>query len=36
MVEPNGNGHKSLENWRSNVACSIRGAPEAAKVNCDP
>ncbi|MEH1916878.1 type I restriction-modification system subunit M N-terminal domain-containing protein [Nostoc sp.] len=31
MVERNGNGDKSLENWIWDAACSIRGAQEAAK-----
>lgn len=31
MVERNGNGNKSLENWIWDAACSIRGAQEAAK-----
>lgn len=31
MVERNGNGYKSLENWIWDAACSIRGAQEAAK-----
>ncbi|QXE24817.1 N-6 DNA methylase [Richelia sinica FACHB-800] len=31
MVERNGNGYKSLENWIWDTACSIRGAQEAAK-----